>query len=48
MAVVLVKMADSQEELDQEEWIKAKNEVVEIAEGRYDRLTAHGGYGMGR
>ncbi len=48
MAVVLVKMADSQEELDQEEWIKAKNEVVEIAEARYDRLTEHGGYGMGR
>ncbi len=48
VAVVLVKMADSQEELDQEEWIKAKNEVVEIAEGRYNRLTAHSGYGMGR
>ncbi len=48
VAVVFVKMADSQDELDQEEWIKAKNEVVEIAESRYDRLTERGVYGIGR
>ncbi len=48
VANLLVDMAESQEEITGEQFQKAHKEVIDIAEGRYDRLIQRNGYGMGR